>query len=96
MDDHDKLLRELRALVIEAVGLDDIEPEELAFDEPLFGEALGLDSIDALDIAMGLEKQFDVKVTPEVATAETFHSLETLAVLVETLRTRAPAETPAP
>lgn len=90
MDERQDLLKELRELVIDAVALDDIEPEELAFDEPLFGESLGLDSIDALDISIALEKHFEVKITPEVATKESFYSLTTLAELVETLRNQPP------
>ena len=53
---------ELKRLIVEALVLEDIAPEEIETDAPLFVEGLGLDSIDALELAMALEERFGVKI----------------------------------
>jgi len=53
---------ELKRLIIEALVLEDIAPEEIESEAPLFVEGLGLDSIDALELAMALEERFGVKI----------------------------------
>jgi acyl carrier protein len=53
---------ELKRLIVEALVLEDITPEEIESEAPLFVEGLGLDSIDALELAMALEERFGVKI----------------------------------
>ena len=53
---------ELKRLIVEALVLEDIAPEEIESEAPLFVEGLGLDSIDALELAMALEERFGVKI----------------------------------
>ncbi|HTO52968.1 MAG TPA: phosphopantetheine-binding protein [Myxococcota bacterium] len=53
---------ELKRLIVEALVLEDIAPDEIESDAPLFVEGLGLDSIDALELAMALEERFGVKI----------------------------------
>ncbi|HTO71134.1 MAG TPA: phosphopantetheine-binding protein [Myxococcota bacterium] len=53
---------ELKRLIVEALVLEDISPDEIESDAPLFVEGLGLDSIDALELAMALEERFGVKI----------------------------------
>jgi acyl carrier protein len=53
---------ELKRLIVEALVLEDISPEEIESEAPLFVEGLGLDSIDALELAMALEERFGVKI----------------------------------
>ncbi len=53
---------ELKRLIVEALVLEDIAPDEIETDAPLFVEGLGLDSIDALELAMALEERFGVKI----------------------------------
>ena len=53
---------ELKSLIVEALVLEDIAPEEIESEAPLFVEGLGLDSIDALELAMALEERFGVKI----------------------------------
>ena len=77
------LQQEIKILIIETLGLDDITPEELGVEEPLFGDGIGLDSIDALEIAVALEKKYNVKVPPDKETKELFFSVATLAKLVQ-------------
>ena len=53
---------ELKTLIIEALKLEDISPEQIDSDEPLFGTGLGLDSIDALELGVMLRKRYDIKI----------------------------------
>ncbi len=75
------LNQEIKRVIVEALNLD-TPPEEIQDDAPLFGEGLGLDSIDALEIAMALEKRFAIKVQPDKETKRFFFSIATLADLV--------------
>ena len=52
---------EIKKLIVEALKLEDIAPEEIASEEPLFGDGLGLDSIDALELGVALRKRYEVK-----------------------------------
>jgi acyl carrier protein len=71
-------------LIVNALKLEDISPDEIASDEPLFGDrGLGLDSIDALELGVALRKTFGVKiesVTDEVRNH--FSSVKTLAAFI--------------
>jgi len=53
---------EIKALIVEALALEELSPEEIDTDAPLFVEGLGLDSIDALELAIALEERFGVAV----------------------------------
>ncbi len=77
-----ELNNELKRILIEALNLDGVTPETIEDDAPLFGEGLGLDSIDALEIAMAIEKRFQIKVQPDKETKKYFYSIQTLADLV--------------
>ncbi|NOQ64573.1 MAG: acyl carrier protein [Methyloprofundus sp.] len=78
-----ELVAELKVLVIEGLHLEDITAEEIMPEEPLFGEGLGLDSIDALEIAVLLDRQYGVKITSEDdRNQEIFASLNSLAEFV--------------
>ena len=58
----DKLELELKKLIVESLKLEDIAPEEINSEEPLFGAGLGLDSIDALELGVALRKIYDLKI----------------------------------
>jgi len=58
----DELERELKALIVEVLNLEDIEPDEIASEEQLFGEGLGLDSIDALELGVALRTRYGIKI----------------------------------
>lgn len=77
---------ELKRILIDALNLDGVTPETIEDDAPLFGEGLGLDSIDALEIAMAIEKRFQIKVQPDKETKKYFYSIQTLADLVRERR----------
>jgi acyl carrier protein len=74
---------ELKRLIVSALNLEDIKPEEIDSDEPLFGEGVGLDSIDGLELGMALRKAYNIKieaVSGEVRNA--FRSVKTIAHFV--------------
>ncbi len=62
MQRSENLEAELKKLIVSALVLEDIAPEEIETDAPLFVEGLGLDSIDALELAMALEERYGVKI----------------------------------
>jgi acyl carrier protein len=62
MPRDERLEADLKKLIVEALVLEDIAPEEIETDAPLFVEGLGLDSIDALELAMALEERYGVKI----------------------------------
>lgn len=83
------LINELKTLLIEGLHLEDIEPDEIIIDEPLFGDGLGLDSIDALEIAVLLDRQYGIKITSEDdRNKEIFASLIALANFISENRTK--------
>jgi acyl carrier protein len=58
----DDLESELKTLIVEALKLEDLVPEAIASDEPLFVEGLGLDSIDALELGVALRKRYGIRI----------------------------------
>lgn len=59
------LSQELKLLIIETLDLEDIAADDIVDSAPLFNEGLGLDSIDALEIGVALQKQYGIKLDPE-------------------------------
>ncbi|PLX14825.1 MAG: acyl carrier protein, partial [Marinilabiliales bacterium] len=57
-----ELIEKLKVQIIEQLNLEDMEPEDIDASEPLFGEGLGLDSIDALELIVLLEKEYGIKI----------------------------------
>jgi acyl carrier protein len=87
MSDLSGLELELKKLVIEALALEDIEPEEIVTEDPLFVEGLGLDSIDALEITMVLEERYGVQIEDDAEqNKQIFASIAALAVFVDANR----------
>lgn len=77
------LKRKLKELLIERLKFEDMTPEDIGDDEPLFAGGLGLDSIDALEIVVMLESEFGIKVKNESSARENFRSIAALATFVE-------------
>jgi len=77
------LKNRLRKLIIEKLRLENVTPEEIGDDMALFGEGLGLDSIDALELVVALEKEFGVSIEDEEVGAKAFQNLNALAAFVE-------------
>ncbi len=72
----------VKELVVEVLGVD-VEPTELADDEPLFGDGLVADSMVALELVAAIEEVFGIEVTDEELRVELFESLQTLSEYVE-------------
>jgi len=70
-----------------------IGPQEIADDVPLFGEGLGLDSIDVLELVLELERSFGVKITDEQLARRSLYSVNTIVQLIEQTRGQTPAAT---
>jgi acyl carrier protein len=69
----------IRRILIEKLRLENVKPEDIQDDTPLFGEGLGLDSIDALELVVAIEKEFGVKITDEEVGVKAFQSVSSLA-----------------
>lgn len=82
------LTEKLKTELIELLNLEDLEPDEIETTAPLFGEGLGLDSIDALEIIVLLEKEYDIKVSNPKEGKDIMYSVETLAEFIENNRSR--------
>lgn len=77
------LLSEITALIIEGLQLEDITADEIEINAPLFGDGLGLDSIDALEIAVLLERKYGIKITSDdVGNKDIFASISSLVDFV--------------
>ena len=61
----DELKQEIKELIISSLELEDIKPEDIKDDAPIFGKGLGLDSIDALELGVAIKKKFGVKLSAE-------------------------------
>ena len=77
------LKHKLKELLIERLKFEDMTPDDIGDDDPLFAGGLGLDSIDALEIVVMLETEFGIKVKNENSARDYFRSVSTLATLVE-------------
>ena len=75
----EQLKQEIKEKIIEALNLEEITPEEINSSEPLFGEGLGLDSIDALEIILILEKSYGIRLENPAAAKVIFYSIDTLS-----------------
>ena len=80
--DKPTLKSELKLLIIETLRLEDVEADSIKDEDPLFGEGLGLDSIDALELVVAIEKNYGVLIEDEEVGVEAFASIEALADFV--------------
>jgi len=81
------LEQELKQLIIDTLDLEDITPDEINSQEALFVEGLGLDSIDALELGLALQKNYQIKLDADAEeTREHFASIQNLAKLVNAHR----------
>ena len=83
-----ELKMELKKLIITSSGLDDVEPEEILDDQPLFVEGLGLDSIDALELSVALEASYGINISDTDTARAAFASINALADFVSGNRTK--------
>lgn len=78
-----ELKYELKKQIIEELNLEDIQPEDIQDEAPLFGDGLGLDSIDALELVVLMEKYHGVKITDEEVGKKVLVSINTMAEFIE-------------
>ena len=81
--DSAKLRLFLKEMIIESLKLEEISVEEIDDDAPLFKEGLGLDSIDALELVVAIEKNFNVIIEDEDVGKEAFGSIRILAEFLQ-------------
>ena len=76
------IYQQLKEMIVEALNLDDVKPDDIRTEEPLFVTGLGLDSIDALELAVAIERKFGIKLKMNKETKDKFYSVKTLASLI--------------
>ena len=83
MTEQSGLEAEIKKLIVQTLMLEDVSPDEIDSLEPLFGEGLGLDSIDALELALAIEGQYGVAIEEDAEQNERiFASVSALATFV--------------
>jgi acyl carrier protein len=75
----DELILNLKQEIIEVLNLEDLKPKDIDENAPLFGEGLGLDSIDALELIVLMEKDYGIKLEDANQGREIFKSIATMA-----------------
>ncbi|APG59507.1 phosphopantetheine-binding protein [Christiangramia salexigens] len=79
---------QLKESIIEQLNLEDMEVSEISNDEPLFGDGLGLDSIDALELIVLLEKDYGIKLADPQQGKEVFESINSMVDYIQKHRTK--------
>jgi len=81
------LNRELKSLIIEALGLEDVTVDDIGDDQTLFGDGLGLDSVDALELGLAIQKRYGIRIDAEAKDTRThFANVNALAAFVAAQR----------
>lgn len=84
----DELILKLKKEIIEVLNLEDIKPEDIDENASLFGEGLGLDSIDALELIVLMEKNYGIKLKDPNAGKQIFKSVAVMADYIAKNRTK--------
>ena len=84
----EELVLELKNRIIDVLNLEDVHPEDIDNDAPLFDEGLGLDSIDALELIVMMEKNYGIKIKDPSAGKDIFKSINSIAEFVSKNRTK--------
>ena len=79
----EQLISNLKSQIIECLNLEDVKPEDIGATDPLFGDGLGLDSIDALELIVLLDQEYGIAVSDPEQGKEIFESVQTLANYIE-------------
>ena len=78
----DELIHNLKEQIIDQLNLEDMSPDDIDADDPLFGDGLGLDSIDALELIVLLEKHYGIKIEDPKEGQKIFISVRSIAEFV--------------
>lgn len=84
----EELILQLKKEIIEVLNLEEMKPEDIDNDAPLFGEGLGLDSIDALELIVLIEKNYGIKLKDPAKGKEIFQSINVMADFIAKNRTK--------
>lgn len=84
----EELILELKTKIIKVLNLEEMTPEDIDTDSPLFGAGLGLDSIDALELIVLLEKSYGIKLANPSEGKAIFKNIRTIAEYVKEHRTK--------
>lgn len=84
----EELILELKKKIIVALNLEEMTPDDIDADEALFGDGLGLDSIDALELIVLMEKDYGIKLANPAEGKAIFKSIRTIAEYVSNHRTK--------
>jgi acyl carrier protein len=82
------LILKLKEEIIEVLNLEDVKPEDINENDTLFGDGLGLDSIDALELIVLMEKNYGIKIKDPAEGKEIFKSIKILADYIAAKRTK--------
>ena len=83
MPDSPDIRARIKRVIVDALHLEGVVATEIADDGPLFGDGLGLDSVDALELVVALEKEFGVRIQSHEIGREAFASVSTLAAFID-------------
>lgn len=84
MQEQSEHERELAKLLVEALNLEDVDPADIAPEEPLFNDGLGLDSIDALELALAITQKYSIQLKADDENMQhAFGTLRTLNAYIE-------------
>lgn len=84
----ENLKEELKAKIIEVLNLEDVTPADIDNSSELFGSGLGLDSIDALELIVLLDKEYGIKLSDPKKGKQIFESIDTMAAYITEHRTK--------
>ena len=84
----EELVLKLKIEIIEVLNLEEVKPEDIDNDAPLFGDGLGLDSIDALELIVLIEKNYGIKLKDPAKGKEIFKSINVMADYIAKNRTK--------
>lgn len=84
----EELIYNLKTQIIDALNLEGMTPDDIENDKPIFGEGLGLDSIDALELIVILDKFYGIKLSSPAEGKEVFRSINSIADYIQKHRTK--------
>jgi acyl carrier protein len=76
------LARRLKEIIVESLNLEGTSPDSIGDEEPLFGEGLGLDSVDALELVVALEKEYGIRIRSDEIDPQAFATVDSLSRFV--------------
>lgn len=83
----DDLIGQVKTLILEGLNLDELTPDDIEPDAPLFGdEGIGLDSVDALELVMEIERRFGFQLQDDASSRDVLASVRSIATWIESQR----------